>query len=163
MHNITMENSKYNSLTEKLIQNGILNSTSSGNENIFEKFYDVEVNEDYSNSPFVENDKLQSLNEAKKRINEYDLDLLNGKNINFSKKLNKKRNICDVLLLKFFPKFYKARLIKKAMKKMFDLNIDTKSLFNKTIPYGENEVRYNELIKYLTYANELQYELKEKD
>ena len=162
-----MENGKYNSLTEQLIQNGILNSKvqDDKNENIFEKYYDVELNENYSDSPFLQNNniEIEASPETKRRINEYDLDLLKGKDTRTFKFKNKKRSLSDFLLFKFFPKLYRAKLIKKAMKKMFDLNIDTKNLFNKTIPYGENEIRYNELIKYLSYANELQHELKEND
>ncbi len=161
-----MENSKYNSLTEQLIQNGILNSkvNDDENQNIFEKYYDVELDENYSDSPFLQQDTSPKAPlETKKRINEYDLELFGAKDTEFSKSRTKSRNVFDYLLFKFFPKLYRAKLIKKAMKKLFDLNIDTKNLFNKTIPYGENEIRYKELIKYLNCANELQHELKEND
>ena len=70
-----MENSKYNSLTEQLIQNGILNSkvNDDENQNIFEKYYDVELDENYSDSPFLQQDTSPKAPlETKKRINEYD-------------------------------------------------------------------------------------------
>ena len=48
------------------------------------------------------------------------------------------------------------------MLKFDELNIDTKALLDKTIPYGESEGRYKDLIKYLNYANEIQTRLKKK-
>ena len=38
----------------------------------------------------------------------------------------------------------------------------SKTLLDKTIPYGENELRYGDLVKYLNYANEIQTRLREK-
>ena len=46
------------------------------------------------------------------------------------------------------------------MSKFAELNIDTQTLLDKTIPYGENETRYEDLVKFLNYANELQTRLK---
>ena len=48
------------------------------------------------------------------------------------------------------------------MSKLLELNIDTKTLLDKTIPYGEGEARYGDLIKYLNFANEIQTRLKKK-
>ena len=69
-------------------------------------------------------------------------------------------SISELFLYKFFPKVYRAKLIKKAIAKMLELNLDAKSLLDKTIPYGEGESRYEDLVKYLNYANELQTKLK---
>ena len=71
-------------------------------------------------------------------------------------------NNLEIFLYKFFPKLYKAKLIKESMSKLLELNIDTKTLLDKTIPYGEGEARYGDLIKYLNFANEIQTRLKKK-
>ena len=65
-------------------------------------------------------------------------------------------------LFAFFPKLYKAKLARDAMAKLKELNIDTSKLLDKTIPYGENETRYQDLVKYINYANELQTNIKKK-
>ena len=71
-------------------------------------------------------------------------------------------NNLEIFLYKFFPKLYKAKLIKESMSKLLELNIDTKTLLDKTIPYGEGEARYGDLIKYLNFANEIQTRLRKK-
>ena len=173
-----MDNPLYNSLTEKLIQNGILPSDSStvskqsSNENFFEKEY----------KPDNENNGQEEIKKNKKRLNHFELDLIeNSENVtipnenknpyesikrflNFEQIKLEKGNaaISEILFSRFFPKVYKAKLVKQAMTKFFELNIDTQTLLNKTIPYGENETRYEDLIKYLNYANELQTRLKKK-
>lgn len=152
-----MENNNYNSLANKLIQSGIIQNS----ENFFEDFCNnskktEEVEKEQET--IVENPINES--KSKKRINKYDLELIGS--INNSDEFLKK-SLIEKLLFKFFPKLYKAFLVKNAMKKLFELNIDEKMLFNKTIPYGENEVRYRDLIKYLNYANELQVKLGNKD
>ena len=43
-----------------------------------------------------------------------------------------------------------------------ELNIDTNKLLDKTIPYGEGEMRYQNLIKYISYANEIQAKIKKE-
>ena len=157
-----MENSSYNSLTEKLIQNGIIPYDKNDEDNIFQKQYDT-IPDAVSSPLFYQPDIKQEENkinpENKKRINEYDLELIKGKN---PKKITveySKKNALDFLLFKFFPKIYRARLVKKAMKRLLELNIDADNLFNKTIPYGENEIRYKELVEYLKYVSELQLKL----
>lgn len=191
-----MENSNYNSLTDKLIQNGIIQTTNElieqkESENFFEKMKsEIIPDEDVINSSFINspiddnidnkiNDETK-MRPSKKRINEYDLDLIrnidtkiNSKNhqtpfetvkrfVDFkqTKISNGNSNIFEAFLYKFFPKIYRAKLIKKAITKMLELNIDTTTLLNKTIPYGEGESRYEDLIKYLNCANELQTKLK---
>ena len=65
-------------------------------------------------------------------------------------------------LFAFSPKLYKAKLARDAMVRLKELNIDTKKLLDKTIPYGEGEMRYQSLIKYLNFANEIQSNIKKK-
>ena len=162
-----MDNPLYNSLTEKLIQDGILSST------------DFFYQEDDSKNFFkFEKKEEENQTKTKKRLNQYDLDLIGDSEIitnpenkpyesikrflNFKKiKLeNGNATLYEIIFSKFFPKIYKAKLVKQAMSKFIELNIDTQTLLNKTIPYGENETRYKDLIKYLNYANELQTKLK---
>ena len=66
------------------------------------------------------------------------------------------------MFYKFFPKIYAAKLIKQAMEKFHELNIDAKNLLDKTIPYGEEDTRYGELVKYINCASEIQTRLKGK-
>ncbi len=167
-----MDNPLYNSLTEKLIQNGILSSP------------DIPYQEDDNRNFFKSENKNENEHveqtKNKKRLNQYDLDLIKEtdnitapeKNpyesikrfLNFKQIKLKKGDatLYEILFAKFFPKIYKAKLVKQAMAKFVELNIDTQTLLNKTIPYGENETRYKDLIKYLSYANELQTRLKNK-
>ncbi len=169
-----MNNPLYNSLTEKLIQDGILSSP--------DIFYQEDDSKNFFKSENEE--KTTTSNEGelktKKRLNHYDLDLIdNSENtikpeknpydsikrfLNFKqiKLENGNATLFELLFSKFFPRLYKARLVKEAMSKFIELNIDTETLLNKTIPYGENETRYKDLIKYLNYANELQTRLKKK-
>ncbi len=170
-----MENNAYNSLEEKLIQSGIIKQ---GNEpeNIFEKMQ----KEDETSTSFVEIPEDFQKNDMpnKKRLNEYDLNLLQEQIKNDSPRsfetvkrflnvkensLTKKKNFSlERLFLTFFPKIYKAKITKEALKKLGELNIDTKTLLDKTIPYGEEEIRYKNLIKYLNFANEIQNNVKRK-
>ena len=172
-----MNNPLYNSLKEKLMQDGILPSADSkieqdnNNENFFESEYKK-----------TQEDKKEPLIKSKKRLNQYDLDLI--ENVQNTTAPENKKNPCEsikrflnfkqikldngnagffeILFYKFFQKIYKAKLVKQAMTKFLELNIDAQNLLNKTIPYGENETRYEDLIKYLNYANELQTRLKKK-
>ena len=181
-----MENSQYNSLTEKLIQNGILSKEDNQVDNIF----DIKPDEDFSHSPFKDeeifvankNEEIKPKKDNKKRLNNYDLELIQNKNeeknikqrsntleiiarfLNFKKSMAKRGSAhkFEIFLCNFFPKLYKARLIKEAMAKLTELDIDTKLLADETIPYGEDETRYEDLIKYLSYANELQIRLKKR-
>jgi len=184
-----MENQKYNSLTDKLIQNGIIQSPSEQEKNIssgnfFKEMKSEIIPEESFDVPQINqtpSNELKAL-KNKKRINEYDLELI--KNIGSktqSKNLtnpidivkrfldfknsslnNGNASVYELFLYKFCPRIYRAKLIKKAIKKMLELNLDAKSLLDKTIPYGEGESRYEDLVKYLNYANELQTKLKKK-
>ena len=169
-----MENSAYKSLTQKLIQNGILPSGSEDNSNFFEV---------QQTNPIVEV-QAQSTeeNKNKKRINRYDLDMISkdtiSNTINFKtvallkilkrivdfkhNKAKKNDFKFENMFFKFFPKLYRAKLVKDAMNELLELNIDAKTLLNKTIPYGENDIRYQDLIKYINCANEIQTNLKKK-
>ncbi len=161
-----MENNKFKSLAQQLIQDGILSQNLSYDDEIA-NFYDIKADENIENSPFAQKPDLQSKNPVhKKRINMYDANLTDDKqNKNTENKTTKLRfgdiNINKVLF-KLFPRFYKAKLAKEAMKKLNALNINADNLREKTIPYGENEIRYNELIKYISTANEIQQNLNEK-
>jgi len=166
-----MENSRYNSLTQKLIQNGILQDNDSKEINFFET---------PQSNPII--DKPLKDNSAKKRFNKLDLDMIEkdsvSNTINFKtvallkilkrfvdfKQNNAKNKNLKVenLFFKFFPRLYKAKLVKDALNQLLELNIDVKSLLDKTIPYGENDIRYHDLIKYINCANEIQINLKKK-
>lgn len=177
MHNVSMEENLYSSLEEKLIQSGIIKQ---GNEqeNIFyntseqegfETGYHVDIPEDFQN---------HNVFGSKKRLNEYDLNLLKEKIEQDSprsfqavkrllsvkeNKISKANSFSlERLFFIFFPKIYKAKIAKDALKKLGELNIDTKALLDKTIPYGEEEIRYKNLIKYLNFANEIQNTVKRK-
>lgn len=184
-------NPLYNSLEEKLIQNGILppagiENTQSSAENFFEKTPPEKTGEkspDESGNFFKEvPDNTPFRKNSAKRLNDYDLDLIENpigssktKNVETSAQVLKRflnfkqnklengsANFREALFARFFPRLYKARLIKEAMAKFLELNIDTQTLLDKTIPYGENEMRYGDLVKFLNYANELQTRLKKK-
>ena len=126
----------YNSLREQLIQNGFIDE-----ENFFR--------ENDSSNPFEEEIKTD-LNS--KRLNIFELDNINKDLDNFKNP----KNFFDRIIYYFFPKIYKAQLVKRAMEKFLDLNIDPKILFDKTIPYGEADLRYKDLVKYLKYASKVQ-------
>lgn len=174
-----MKNSQYDSLTDKLIKSGIIKNEFSDEQENIENLYGIVPAEDMSNSPFichpVENEKV-----LHKRINNYDFNLLENaakqspmdnsafklikRFLNFKENKAQKSNFINIekFLFTFFPKLYKAKLVKDAMVKLRELNIDAKVLLDKTIPYGESESRYQNLIEYLKYANELQVKLKKK-
>ena len=170
----------YNSLTEQLIQNGIIKNETS-DKNSIDDLFGIEIDEDINNSPFVERpiDIPKALQKKSKRINQTDIEMIGDNadenNISNSFKTIKrflkiKENLAskgslgsiENFLFAFFPKIYKAKLVRDAMGKLKELNIDTKRLLDKTIPYGENETRYQSLIKYLSYANEIQTKIKKK-
>ncbi len=151
-----MDNIKYNSLTEKLILDGIIPSEENNNENIFSA-------KAAKTSAAQETPEIKTeIKSNKKRLNNYDLELLNNVSKQKSKNISQKSTFFEKILSNFFPKLYKAKLIKEAMAKLIELNIDTNVLLDKTIPYGESEIRYKDLIKYLNYANEIQVRLNKK-
>ena len=170
----------YNSLTEQLIQSGIIKNETSDNKNNIEELFEIEIDEDMTNSPFVERpiEIPKALQKQSKRLNQTDIDMVSNseeENITGAFKtikrfLNIKENLAskgalggvENFLFAFFPKLYKAKLVRDAMNKLKELNIDTKKLLDKTIPYGESETRYQSLIKYLSYANEIQTKIKKK-
>ncbi len=171
-----MENFNYNSLTDKLKQDGIIQDA---DENFFKKMKSEIVTEEYHEEVKIEQNKNENVNPVKRRINEYDLDLIRNAGfnsnkytqspfktfiniINFKKTNKTSYGFYEMILSKFFPKIYSAKLIKKTISKIFELDIDAKTLLDKTIPYGENNTRYEDLIKYLNCANELQTKLKKK-
>ena len=149
-----MDENIYNSLTEKLILDGILNADSKEGEN----FFNIKAEENLNHSPLDEKKEA----ETKKRINRFDLELITNPLEASRKESFRKLNVFEKIFFKFFPKLYKAKLIKEAMVKLKELNIDTKTLLDKTIPYGESEFRYKDLIKYLEYAAQLQSDIEKK-
>ena len=150
-----MENNEYNSLTEKLIQSGILQSNDE--ENNSANFFNTKNS--HTQNPKEENKSAQPP-VSRKRINNYDLELLNEADvkIDFENKSNLQK-----ILYKFFPKLYEFKVAKDAIQKMTELGIDTNRLLDKTVPYGENELRYKNLVKFIQYANEIQTRLKRKN
>ena len=180
-----MDSNSYNSLEEQLIKKGIISSPNK--EEAAEYLYGIDADEDMSHSPFInmpQKEPEYKEKKPKKRINQYDMDLMNNKNngdssnevifntmlaiktikrfLNFKHNAYKKGNLSGIegLFYKFFPNLYKAKLIKDAMSKLKELNIDTKVLLEKTVPYGEYETRYENLVKYLKFASEIQTKIK---
>ena len=169
----------YNSLTEQLIQNGIIkNETSDKNT---DELFGIELDEDMNNSPFVERpiEIPKALQKKSKRINQTDMEMLSEDSdennvsnsfktikrfLKIKESLASKGSLGNIenFLFAFFPKLYKAKLVRDAMAKLKELNIDANKLLDKTIPYGESETRYQSLIKYLSYANEIQTKIKKK-
>ena len=150
-----MENNEYNSLTEKLIQSGILQSDNE--ENNSANFFNAK---NINAQNLKEENKSAQPPTSRKRINNYDLELLNEADvkIDFENKSNLQK-----ILYKFFPKLYEFKVAKDAIQKMAELGIDTNRLLDKTVPYGENELRYKNLVKFIQYANEIQTRLKRKN
>lgn len=169
-----MENNNYKSLAQKLMQDGILSSNNMP-ENIFQNSKDIKQNENIQNP--IENPSKNEI-KNKKRINQYDLEILQDIQakdvINFKTvaSLNmlqslihpkkKGMNKLENLFFKLFPRLYKARLVKDALSELSKLDENAKSLLDKTIPYGEAQLRYEDLIKYLSLTNEIQINLKKK-
>lgn len=178
-----MNNSNYNSLEEKLKQSGMLPKTSEQlNEENLELLFGIKADQDMTHSPFI-NEKIEipkAMQKAKKRLNQSDFemisDITNSDIASFGafrlirRFLNIKQNLAskgalgniENFLFAFFPRLYKAKLARDAMIKLKELNIDTNKLLDKTIPYGESETRYQSLIKYISYANEIQTKIKKK-
>ncbi len=152
-----MDENIYNSLTKKLILNGLINSDIES-----ENFFNIEADEDFSNSPFVEKKEKEEKKQPKKRINRFDLELITNPLEDNKKEGFDKLNNLEKIIFNFFPKLYKAKLAKEAILRLKELNIDTKVLFDKTIPYGESEIRYKDLIKFLKYASEIQSDIEKK-
>ncbi len=147
-----MKNNEYNSLTEKLIKSGIIQKNS-------EEITDSDINFfNVKNSDETEA-ALQSTktNKNRKRINSYDLELINKTKIGESQD---QENSIEKLFYKLFPKLYEFKIAKNALKKLDELGIDANILLNKTVPYGESEIRYKNLVKFIKYANEIQTKIK---
>lgn len=171
-----MNNSNYNSLTEKLMQTGIIKSEESDTNN--ENFFEVACNENATDLPFkIEIPKV--LKRKTKRLNKSDLEMVSQNSMNttsaspiklIERFLNIKQNLAskgalgfiENFLFAFFPRLYKAKLTREAMKKLKELNIDISKLLDKNIPYGEGEMRYQNLIKYISCANEIQTKIKKE-
>ncbi|MBQ8635394.1 hypothetical protein IJ425_04500 [bacterium] len=178
-----MNNSNYDSLKDKLMQKGILPQESEqANKNDLELLFEIEPNEDMSNSPFVQQpiEIPKALQKMHKRLNQSDYEMVSNltdpemasfgtfrlvrRFLNIKQNLASKGALSTIenFLFAFFPRLYKAKLARDAMTKLKELNIDTNKLLDKTIPYGESETRYQSLIKYISYANEIQTKLKKK-
>lgn len=174
-----MNNPNYNSLTEKLIQSGIIsNGESDKNDKEDENFFESAIDENAVDLPIEAIDIPAALQKKSKRLNQSDLEMVskeldevqNNSLKLITRFLNIKQNLAskgalgfiENFLFAFFPRLYKAKLVKDAMKKFKELNIDTKKLLDKTIPYGEGEMRYQSLIKYISYANEIQTKIKKE-
>ena len=147
-----MQNNEYNSLTQKLIQSGILSVNNEENKEEDINFFNAK------NYDVKESNK-NNTESKRKRINNYDLELL--ENVN-EKAEAEKENSIQKIIYKIFPKLYEFKVAKDAIQKMDELGIDANILLNKTIPYGEGEMRYKNLVKFIKYANEIQNKLKKK-
>ena len=159
------------------MQSGLLKSEESENQN--NNFFKIGFDENATNSPIEENIEIpKALQKTSKRLNQSDFEMVSKNNIETSinpAKLIKRfltlkenqaskgaLNFIENFLFAFFPRLYKAKLARDAMAKLKELNIDTNKLLEKTIPYGEGEMRYQNLIKYLSYANEIQTKIKKE-
>ena len=172
-----MDNSSYNSLTNKLIQNGIIKDTPFDNPdkkmNASLNFFNESIKSEEKESIESENKQTPVITNpnSKKRLNRFEIEADESGTNNAKHKENVflkmfkssfSSNRDKSLFMCLFPKIYKAHLAKDALKELTELGIDTDELHNKTIPYGESESRYKKLIKYLKYANELQIKIKNK-
>lgn len=150
-----MQNNNYNSLEEKLIQSGILQNA---NEPV-KTHVDAPLRENFFESKKEEIEPQQDIKISKKRLNNYDLDLLEKAEGHFT--LDSENKFLQIFY-KFFPAIYRIKIAKDISKELSLLDIDTNTLMNKTVPYGENEIRYKNIIKYLKYANKIQSKIKKK-
>lgn len=149
---------KYNSLAKQLIQSGILPDDVQNpiiENNFFKSPNGILSKEDEIN-PETEPKNLEN----KKRINQYDLEFLEDEKQTVSKGfIGNIKNILkkdeQKVLFKIFPNLQKAKIAKETIDKLQKLNIDTQKLLDKSIPYGENDLRYKNLVKYLSVVNEV--------
>ena len=173
-----MNNSNYHSLSEKLIQSGIIQIEDKPSDTIQQNPFEAPVEKVVAS--LEQNNEInipKALQKKQKRLNQSDYEMVSqgiDETINIkpfkviARFLNFKENLAskgalgmfENFLFAFFPKLYKAKLARDAMIKLKELNIDTTRLLDKTIPYGEGEIRYQNLIKYLSYANEIQTKIK---
>ena len=72
------------------------------------------------------------------------------------------KNDKNTLLKRFFPELYKRRMLKKTLNQIDSLNKASSILYEKQIPYGESDKRYQNLIIYLSEVNLLQAKLNKK-
>ena len=151
-----MKNNEYNSLTEKLIQSGIIQTDNSAQNSPDINFFNAK-NVDINENIQMPDEKEESIN--RKRINNYDLELLENADVSLEQQ---EENHLQRLLYKFFPKLYEFKIAKDAIQKMSELGINSDILLDKAVPYGENELRYKNLVKFIKYANEIQTKLKRK-
>ena len=148
-----MENNEYDTLTQRLIRSGILQNDEEDKKDV--NFFNAKSLDEVTETATPEQNKDIS----RKRLNNYDLELLEKTD---SKIASDNENNFKKLLYKFFPKLYEFKVAKDAIQKMTELGIDTDYLLNKTVPYGEGELRYKKLVKFIKYANEIQTKLKRK-
>ncbi len=165
-----MENYPFNSLKNQLIENGILDNGVSDSSIEYENFFNhKELNNSNSKENTENNHELVATRPEindRKRLNRFEFETeaikVSKDNNIISLLKNKKLSKSEKFLIRFFPKIYKARLAKDALKKFGELGIDTRELLDKTIPYGEEELRYEDLIKYIKYANEIEIGINKK-
>ena len=166
-----MKKSSYNSLTEKLIQNGIL---SDDKEILHENFFEALNTQTQKN---VEDEALKlQYPESKKRLNQYDLELIGNKKVNVRQSINFRMSAVlkilgcifgfnsvnderiDNFFEKFFPNVYRAKKLREHISRLAQYSKST----NKTIPYGEQEESYESLVNYLNCANVIGCEIRKK-
>lgn len=174
-----MNNSNYNSLAQQLMQSGILQADEQKSDKNENNFFEVAIDENAADSPIEEKIEIpKALQKETKRLNQSDLEMVSENSNQFNNnsfKLIKRflaikekmaskgaLSFVENFFFVFFPKLYKAKLARDAMSKLKELNIDANKLLQKTIPYGEGEMRYQSLIKYLSYANEIQTKIKKE-
>lgn len=190
-HNISVESYNLNSINifegSKFQGNGAKNANFEQN---FENNYSKDFESDYEpkfeynifkkgieNDENIEKEVEMMKNDAenpfkKKRLNDFDADILN-KNIETKKKTSfgkinyvkcpnfeKKTNLKTNFLYKLFPRLYKTKLVKEAVEKIKYLSEMSNELTSKQIPYGEQDERYKKLVDFLKYVNIVQADLK---
>ena len=68
----------------------------------------------------------------------------------------------EKIILKFCPILHKSLMVRHALNKLIMLNESAKELMAKKIPYGEQELRYNDFTAYLSCANVIHAKLTKK-
>ena len=173
-----MNNLNYDSLANVLKQNGMIPQSESV-ELVEDNFFNVKTS-DFSLNEMQQEKSVEipkALRKESKRLNHSDMEmicdskLLQNSNrrivrrfLNFKENMASKGSLgfFETCLFALFPKIYKAKLAKDAMRKINELNIDIEKLSDKNIPYGEGEMRYQSLIKYISFANEIQTKIKKE-
>ncbi len=151
----------------------------------FETSVELNFDENIFTKKIEEDPKIEKQPEAKRRINDFDGDILGkyaeektskltfkGKLREFFKNKNgfRRANLKDwefndykeFACLLFLPGLYKSKTVKASIKRLVALNNIANELVSKKIPYGEAQEHYNNLIENLSLATNIQADLKRR-